>query len=675
MDIILNNDSPTLDDEMKGCKGELMVHQSAAVRAIIDVESESKHNRYVVRLELGAGKTRLALGLIMASPRPPIVPVKFVMGRIEHTITPDSAAIIDPTIVVVRPSVFNQWMCEIGAFTNLRVFKVENSRTLIKFIGAVRDGTINSYDMVLVCYKNVSGSMDSILSDCPHILPHNKNGSKRIHNVITNLLPGKYIRRIIYDDWDSMNSRLFYFETSGHVMYLSATTHGGKMFYGDETCGDLDTALTYKLYGMSARGKPIISCSRKFLNDSMFLGLESSASSMMPPEPRVFYYNVVSHDDLVISAIVDLSDDAHILESINSMANQSLGATIQSLLRSRYPEYRRCLKIIAHYEAMDLDDLASLPSPPPDTHFTAEDIWNMLPINYKFRTIRDRVKTAIAESRAHIDAEDKIIARVCARFSENECIICTDQISNSAVSIMKCCNIVLHVECVARCHSALGLCVCRSPIDDNSYTVIDPCVDINPLIAAASAGDMIGLLEEQKDVVVAPVPEEPSTKISILLSILRGDKTDRTEYRLNRLGSMVFDTNDERKCDETPAKVLIYSSADAAISKIEKDILAADIHCDHLTKNSATKNKNKIATFIGATDTTVIIANTWKDAAGIDFKMATDIIVVNYIESEAYLEQMFGRACRAGQTVRTNIHIIGYTNERSLWLRNYLGSK
>jgi type I site-specific restriction endonuclease len=142
---------------------------------------------------------------------------------------------------------------------------------------------------------------------------------------------------------------------------------------------------------------------------------------------------------------------------------------------------------------------------------------------------------------------------------------------------------------------------------------------------------------------------------------------------LKPLKSLVYDSTSDKECeiDNKKMKTLIYCSANDTLRMIEGEMVGTNVDYARITSSSASTHK-KVMNFRNAKGPTSLLANSWGDAAGIDFKMATDIIILNYIESKAVVQQMLGRLLRIGQNKRARVTLISFTNERHKWLQTYV---
>jgi hypothetical protein len=164
---------------------------------------------------------------------------------------------------------------------------------------------------------------------------------------------------------------------------------------------------------------------------------------------------------------------------------------------------------------------------------------------------------------------------------------------------------------------------------------------------------------------------EELTKMSVLHTILLGrfSEIKKTQIRLKRLDTIIYDSYVEAKCENNmeQLKILIYSSADDTLKKIEAKI---PIEHSHLTQ-SASSTAAKIKRFRSSPVPTAILANSWTDAAGIDFKTATDVVIMNYISVSSVVQQMIARLLRMGRKSRPRIWLIAFQNECDSWLKSH----
>ena len=693
---ILDHSSPSLDVELDGCKGEVMLHQSKLCRAILDFENadtitsktldgetlSSKTNRIIVTLKMGAGKTKLAIATILASKLPKMKPIYFCAGHgVFQTRIFEQKRYIDPTFVVVRLSVYGQWVDQIGEFSNLRVYKAMDSRSVVKLAKALHtdlEAFNASYDVVLVNYKTISGNVDYILEQCDNIFMQNKNKGKRIHMLLFNMLNKFYIRRLIYDDWDMLNIGTAPLENAGSCIYLSATESNAivhiKIDYTNDPPSVFEAFMANPAYSFShqnLRFAPHVYVDDQFLDESIEIGLKNSDCKMMPPKPIVYICNIDNAENQAINIISELSSDEKIIESVNNLESTSPSGIIRSLLAERLEPYKRAVKMIKVYGNIDIEKLKELPRAPSGKLFTQVDIELCIPIIYSYRNIANRVIESLRCARELVQSEENMLERVRTRIAENSCPICIESIKIEPAAIMHCCNAIIHVSCAMRCRS--NRCpLCRV---DYGRTFLETFVclhhdtDTTMLLDATSSVSIINNADEKNE-------SEAVTKFTVLRNIVQCNYSNivRTAVDLNKFKSIIFDEKSDIAPieDKKKIKVLIYCSSNQTLNAIEKQLIGI-IDYSRLTPSSTSTYK-KIRKFREASKPTVILANSWGDAAGIDFKMASDVIILNYINSMYVMQQMLGRVLRVSQKHRPRIWLPSYQNEADRWMQTYVKS-
>lgn len=688
---VIDRDSPNLDKPLDNCKGELMDHQNRVIRAVIDTERADhiiandgfndiiiRTNHLRIEMKMGSGKTELAIGIVLAERRPIKKPVYSCVQNIPTTTVFNDDRVIDPTFIVVHHSIYFQWADRIDKFSNLRTFRICDSRSLVKFTKMIHDDLSlfnSSYDIVLVNTKTVAGNVSYALHKCEYILSQAVNKSRRIYSVLFNMLANFYIRRIIYDDWDMLGLGIVPIERAGSCIRMSATkktcgSNNINPFINKDNFHSYLHAPCYAFCDKIAIGKiPCINVEDNYLRESIELGLPSSHINMMPAVPEVYIYTIKNAENAAINIISELSTDEKILESVNSLSNTSPCHIIKSLFKDKYHEYTAAQKIIAHYAAIDLNELAKLPEPPEGSSFQRADIEKCSPIKYKYRAIVDRINECVADANEIIKRETIILDRIRDSIKKNCCGICLDDIDNSPAAIMLCCSNIMHVKCVLMCRNK-RCPYCRETYGrtfDDTFVCLHHDTDIQSLLNTSINEGM-----ETDDGYFCN--QTKITKMSIAREIIMGmqPSVDKTPIQLMPLQSIIFDEKSAAKCVDGPRKVLIYCSADETIDKISSSITGSIDH-SKLTASS-TSTYDKIKHFRDATVDTAILANSWTDAAGIDFNMASDTIVFNYFKSPQIINQMWGRTLRMGQKYRSRIHIIAYENEKTQWFDNYVKS-
>lgn len=687
---VLDHSDNNIDVELHGCKGEVMLHQSKICRALLDFENADaisskmpsgetislKTNRVTVILKMGSGKTKLAISLILANKLPKLKPIYFCndSGALQTRVF-NKDRCINPTFIVVRRSVFGQWVDQIQEFSNLRIYKASDSRSIVKLAKLINtdlDMLNESYDIILINHKTISGNVDYVLKHCDNVFMQNKNKSKRVHMLLFNMLNRFYIRRLIYDDWDMLNIGISPLENAGSCIYMSATNntsiinHRVGYINGNDTLKASMENPAYIFTSISLQHTPKIYVDDKFLDESIEIGLKKSTTSMMPPKPIVYIYNIENAENQAINIISELSTDEKIIESVNNLSRTSLSSIIRSLLADRFDSYKQAVKIIDTY--IDIDKLNELEAPPEGSSFTQLDIERCVPIVYAYRNIRNRVLDTLNTARILVKNENTMLERVRSRISDNCCPICLESIKTEPSAIMLCCNTIIHVSCVVKCVS--NTCpVCRTKYGRtflDTFVCLHHDTDTVALLNATSSTSIANMDDEKNET-------EHVTKFTILRKIVQYDfsNINKTSIELNKFKSVIFDEKSkiETVKDKNKMKILIYCSSNETLCAVEKK-LTGIINYSRLT-GSSTGTYKKICRFRESTSAIAILANSWGDAAGIDFKDATDVIILNYINSKCVLQQMIGRVLRLGQLHRPRIHLISYQNESQKWIDNY----
>lgn len=717
---MLDADAPVVAPT-KGCRGELMRHQAACVWMLKEFESMAelriplgfdntaiiKTNRYKVKSPMGSGKTKLAIGLILCSPRPAIKPVYLLSSWSSRLIQQErifpAESIIWPTVIAVRSSIFSQWIDQIAEFSTLRVLQVSDSRTLNAFVTmAVNNlARLNSdYDIIIIDYKTISGKTDAITKDLTGIFDVNMKKQKHTVPLIMNTLSRRCFARIIYDD-SEYHMRAAVFENAMSCIYLSAkhdygTKSGPSKFMLLGQDGRLKTGFAellehpnYTFNSDTFRSMITIEISQSFVTESMNLGIsdmsiedlgreaENPGSQnlkvrMMPPEPEVWLCPVVNIESKVIDIINCLCDDAKIMERVNNLTTTSFAEVIKTFMADRFEIYRAALKILDHYENMDRGFINSLPKPPEGLSFTVDNLKRCEPIVYAWRDINNRISDLVADQRKIVNDEHKLLERIQNNLAGSECPICLDNLKNEACGIMKCCNQVMHIRCLM--HVIQRRCAfCRAPYaatGAETFVSMHHNTDYSDFAEAKSLPiDMMAAIVDQSEISTPAITE--LTKLSVLYDIVacNWSNLERHQIALRKRDAIIYDTTADTKTEGRPEKlkILIYSSADETLKKIE---IGMPIQHAHLT-SSASATFAKIKRFRNAEIATAILANSWRDAAGIDFKTATDVIIMNYVDAPSVVQQMVGRVQRMGRQNRARIWIIAYNNECNLWLNNH----
>lgn len=703
------------------CFGELMRHQGACVWLLNELENMEvlriplgfdnvaviRTNRYKVKSPMGSGKTKLAIGLILYSPRPRIKSVYFTLYlpnrwvQQERIFPPES--IIWPTVIAVRSSIFSQWVDQIAEFSNLRVLQVSDSRTLNAFVLMATNNLSHlntNYDVVVIDYKTISGKTDAITKDLTGIFDVNMKKQKHTVPLIMNALSRRCFARIIYDD-SEYHMRAAIFENAMSCIYLSA-----KHDYGTKsgvnrfslhvrapnepryTFAELIEHSSYTFDPDTFLSMATIEISQSFVTESMNLGISDMSleelgaeqadgypmphkTTMMPPEPEVWLCPVVNMESKVIDIISCLCNDAKIMEGVNNLTTTSFADVIKTFMAGRFEVYRAALKILDHYENLDRGFINDLPKPPDGLSFTIDNLKRCEPIIYAWRDINNRINELIADQNKIVNDEHKLLERIQGNLAGSECPICLDNLKDEACGIMRCCNQVMHIRCLL--HVIQRRCAyCRAPYKATgaeTFVSMRHDTDYSSFTEAKTLTQgMANIIDQSMSVAATPAE---LTKLSVLYNIVAGNwsEVDRHQIALRKRDAIIYDTSADAKTEGRPEKlkILVYSSADDALKKIE---IGMPIQHAHLTA-SASATFAKIKRFRNADVATAILANSWKDAAGIDFKTATDVIIMNYVDAPGVVQQMVGRVQRMGRQSRARIWLIAYNNECNLWMQSH----
>lgn len=717
---IIDEEAPGI--VLKNCHGELMRHQSSAIWLLNELENSRelsfvgnfgltttvKTNRYKLQSPIGSGKTKTAIGLILYSPRPPIKPIYWFdstndarnvasMERwfLQERIFPDNA-IVWPTVVVVRSSIYSHWHEQIADFSSLRIFSVGDSKTLISFVKMATDNLnkLNTeYDVIVIDYKTISGKTESITDKCAALYEINTKKTKHLVPLLFNTLSRRCFARVIYDD-SEFHMKAAAFENASSCIYLSAThQYGGlrgvsKLVLHTNGAPTFENLLEFPTYTFDEKtffDMITVGFNEGFLMDSGNLGIpdvslsvdsnvpasesEIKMRSMMPAEPEVWLCPVVNAESKAIDIIGCLCNDTKIMESVNSLTVTSFAEVIKTLMAGRFEVYKNAMRLVSYWSGFDLSSIAGMPKPPEGMSFTVENLRRCEPVVFAWRDLANRISDLISAEQKVIDNECRVLERVKDSLGDADCGICLESLKGDAIGIMLCCNKILHIKCILK-WSARKCPFCRVDYGTTSKETFAPMhheTDFSNFVDAKTA--TLGM----ETILKAPNAggTDELTKLSVLRAISLGRFSDitRTQVRLKKLGTIIYDPAIEAKCEDRMErlKILIYSSADDTLKKIEADI---PIGHAHLTA-SASSTAAKIKKFRASTEPAAILANSWRDAAGIDFKTATDVVIMNYVDAEAVVQQMVARLLRMGRVSRARIWLISFKNECDSWLRTH----
>lgn len=700
-DIVISEDFPDLQIK-NGLKCDLFKHQSKIAKCAIDMENAitymsqrskvtHKIGRYIIKIPMGSGKTRTAIAIINESPRPAIRPIWITNthNMTKMCVSFKTDKVIDPTFVFVQPLVMAQWIREIADNTRLRAFVVKNSKTtnlLLHDIFTNLREFNSQWDVVLVSCKKITGDVSNVLNKSKYIFHNNNKKTKYIHDIILNCLTGHYIRRAIYDDWDLLGIRNSLIGNFGICVYLSATSKYYIKRYNEQSFSHsisrYNSMQTYYMTICNMNPLPTIKIFPEFLYQSLSLSDTSDhAQKMMPEEPLVMICQIKTpHDDAM--AVLDMmTSDENIIENINNMSVKSVGGAIISIMDGKHSEYCKSVNITNKYTQEYVESLLTLPEDP--CSISEENllriIEDMEEIKYSYSNIGVLIESVVNKAKEFIKASNILMSRVLDRLVENTCPICFEEAtSNKVYVIMRCCSRIMHSRCVIL-HNNLRRCpVCRTLFSDvrgNPFTVISGTMDMKTVIVPNnSPSEPMIDLTKLPDTCSAYV-----TKHEVICDII-AQNYDNIQFNKatinNHRNHFIFSPREMSENTNLvqenahPIKALIYCSSDSTIKQI-KNRLESFINTEILT-GRVSNSTRLLREFRTSDDSMCIISNTWRNAGGIDFKAATDIIVVNYVDSDYDLVQMMARGIRIGRRGVLRIWILAYINELFRWNKSQI---
>ena len=276
------------------------------------------------------------------------------------------------------------------------------------------------------------------------------------------------------------------------------------------------------------------------------------------------------------------------------------------------------------------------------------------------------------------------IERIRERLTKDDCPICLDAPKNPIV--FSCCQIVLCASCMASCCKSTVDRKCQCPIcrtvsDISSFLFVGDVTpeDINVLNdQKALAKALTDGLSSSDKVAVTAIPDDIKLDIDgdplpefiekdyLLLKLLQNKtipterKTDITDIRTSYIPQMIKGTVLRDRPENR--KFLLFSNHVESLEKAKTAL--SDGNVKHLTFAGTGRQLARIRKrFKRSKRYNVLLVNSLKHCAGVNFEFVTDIVFLHKILNPSVEAQIIGRAVRIGRTCNLHTHYLLYQTE------------
>lgn len=712
-------------DTPPGLKTELYPHQKTIVRAMLDAEKKRwrkipsylnrmsiepmivESNAIVLSEPLGSGKTFEIIAFLLSRQLPSAYP-EYDNNLVMHTrINSDRYHMLSkghavcyteivrkferlnrPALLVVGRSVLVQWRETLKTYTDMKIFEIGNYYDLCKFYDMFKTRGHNIYDLILVKNDKVTGNftLDGEIQT---------TAERSIVTVLSKMskIDKSCWSTVIYDDFDVINiSSCTNYIHSLFTIYVSATKkyaaeHKISMqkFNSIEDCVEAMPMLLTKAF----KDNDLFSIFN-VKNDPAF-----TDKSTQIPIIKGYKYVFQNPDDKFID-LVGMLGVGDIAEMLNGDAIHTAAETLgikadtvstifEKLLDQKYNEYIKLSKLADHIERFQ-KYMKTLDYPDDDvkTRISVYQVieqlkkCNAVELEYYSDELWGEVNLLHVEVVRGRDELGKAVERVKSNIKDGDCPVCCLPLAEMEAFILKCCGIVLCVDCGVRStqlqkrrdwnnnsDQIMGKCPkCSRPVNLRTDCVfLDKGFDADKLLNARGDEDDHVVQPVAQAPVVVPDPDEPeikNPKLKALLEIINGKVPEgRTEYTPN-ITKLLNGRVDKPQTDKTVKKVLIFANFDETLDLIKSFLTEHKINYLHL-QGTATQMHNIVQTW--QNKGTVLLINSSHHCAGLNLQCVTDMVFFHKIIDANIEGQVAGRGQRIGRTCNLHIHSLLYNNE------------
>ena len=678
-------------DHIPGLKTTLYPHQQTAVKAMLDLEYARDlmmqtyngivlkvgYNAGVLSEPVGSGKTIDALAVILMSKIPRAVPDIMALSYQKGVsscgyIRRKFKKFLRPTIIFVGVSVMRQWERAIKEFTNLATYKVNTIIDLRPLLTMIVDGSVNSYDIILV--KNGKITVDIEMPEGITLEKKNRTTNPFFYNLIANFRQYCWAR-VIVDDFDTIKLPHNAGIVNGlFTWYISSTR---KRMEGRGVTESAATSASELLstfdYG----------CANIMYNHFLFhfFNVRNNINYLKEttaiPNPKYWVAVFNNPNNRYISILSGFQDDQvnQIAEMLNGDAigaaaeaagikTGSVANIFEKILGSKFQQYRfsgDLLSFIEHCEDTKPTWAPMTDNPDPEDRYGKKDLLEFREIEYKYTGI-NKILSDTQEEYAEIKKQSGVaIQRVKDNIKTGECPICRDDLADADdTAIAKCCGTIFCGNCAIegqnlkdRYRKLQGRCSkCRAEI-----TIKDLIYMENFDLSKIENEDF-----EDEEEAPAPVAaaSRPVTKYSAIIDIIKGDPVPNSRrvdmYIPNMMKGGAY-------LPESPVrKVLIFANFNETLKLVIEELDKEKIHYWRLMGGASDIDQIASA-FTQCKTTCALVINSTEHCSGLNLQTATDLVFAHTINDQAIESQVAGRGHRLGRKNPLNIWYMQYDNE------------
>ncbi len=664
---IIDRDHAMLKPELLS-RMTLLPHQRAAIAQLIWTENNYKdlQRRAMVYAEnLGSGKTRVAIGLMVLQPIPPVfMPEVYSINRYATLIaTSTNRRFLKQNVVIVKGDVYEAWKAEIIAGApKLRVAYIHNARAYDEYM---RNWDNSIFDVVLIkAGKMAYGQAVRSIVD---------TFAKTV-----NLL----FARVIIDDYEQL-SHVAYLPKA--LSYLAISTTSNKNIGTANMDLDGDSNLYKETFNMLCQfnSVPKIRCDREVLREWLALPLvvfrkvvikARFALAMAFGEMEGEIGNIVAA--LAGDAYTKASKLLGITAVTPADVYQALMGKFYNRINTAKQRVGRLEAILARVKHLAETDKERVP-------FTAEmeaiikhwvnsqekDLPQLRPAN-GFLAFYKQYMVELQEELQAASMEVNITRQALAK---QQCEVCQAAIgAELSAVIVKCCSKMACANCMKntiefwQSRGKPNTCPFNAAhrLSKNSIVYISEKMDLQ-LVANEDVNSEEKLVDIEKPIETPPPePEKPKTelenKTDAIMKIIEGEE-------LGELQQIEIEglTIGERYIPPPPRrKIVVFVGWDETINHLSNFLNSKSIGCGVLCGTPAEIQK-KIDIFREDNYQQVLIINSENHVSGFNLQFATDLVFYGKIRAKHVRSQAAGRIQRIGRNCSATIWQLYYDNEEN----------
>ena len=522
---------------------------------------------YILRNELGSGKTPIMIALITLFPIPYATKEHSVYVEMQKMptnirgikgtrgiVTRQFQSVLRPAVIFVARNLLSQWQTEIKKFNpKLKVFVITDIRDLKEFYDIIKSNStdINKYNVILVKNKDITGEWHYTENEEPDTTLDDLK-IKKIYNVFGSICRDLCFTRVIVDDFDTIGVPGIATTINALATWVVSCTRIpiGRKIWRNRDYIDIESLV----HNSNVMYYDIIDNDLLYNTFSVIVDPTFSKAYNLIGKLQMYYYlfknakaqvaeliNLMAGDK--VSAIMEaLNGDAHEEAArLAGIESTDVNQILKSLLTNNYDRVKEASRILAlfdnYFSKIDFDDLLPMDRnpDPEDRYYTRKDLRTGREIHYKYPGLKQILEEEEKKWREEYDVCSKSLNRFRDNVKENKCMVCCLPLDDPEESccILPCCYNMIHSEC-----AAMGCYFSKQYIGDK-YTIVGRCpfdkthiVHYTQLTHIGKGFD-IGKLTEPKfeEVKVAsvdiktPMDEDEEVdrdKYSALVDIIRG---------------------------------------------------------------------------------------------------------------------------------------------------------